>query len=126
LSENAPENVAGTLARTPASLIPYGAALLCFFLPFVSLSCQGQRIHTLTGIQLVTGTEIERTGPFGEKTAQRVRPEFPAIVGLIAGIWGLGLARRLRSRLKTIPGIVGLVGLLWLKAKIEADWLIVS
>src|SRR5512144_1133400 len=33
---------------------------LCFFLPFVSFTCQGQKIATITGMELVTGTKIDK------------------------------------------------------------------
>jgi xanthine/uracil permease len=33
---------------------------LCFFLPFVSFTCQEQKIATVTGMELVTGTKIEK------------------------------------------------------------------
>ena len=41
--------------------------LICFFLPFVNLSCGGQKI-SLTGIQLVIGVKVNQTQP---KTAEQ-------------------------------------------------------
>lgn len=32
-----------------------GVALLCFFLPFVEITCDGNRIGTASGLELVTG-----------------------------------------------------------------------
>ena len=43
----------------------YGAIVILFFLPFVNLSCGGQTIMSVTGFQLITGTEINPTGMFG-------------------------------------------------------------
>lgn len=37
----------------------FAGALIAFFLSFVSISCQGQKIVTLTGLQLITGAEVE-------------------------------------------------------------------
>lgn len=42
-----------------------GLALICFFLPFVTVSCQGQKLMTFSGIQLVTGTTIQEPQMFG-------------------------------------------------------------
>lgn len=35
-------------------------ALVCFFLPFATFSCQGQRVLSVSGIQLVTGSSIQQ------------------------------------------------------------------
>lgn len=32
----------------------------CFFMPFFDLACSGERLATLNGIQLVTGTHVEQ------------------------------------------------------------------
>lgn len=42
-----------------------GIALICFFLPWINVSCQGEKVGTFTGIKLVTGTTIEQRGMFG-------------------------------------------------------------
>lgn len=39
---------------------------LCFLLPFVSVTCSGQRVTTIKGIQLVTGGEAEIDPAFEE------------------------------------------------------------
>ena len=40
------------------SLAVFGLAFLCLFLPFVTISCQGQEITTLSTMKMVTGTNI--------------------------------------------------------------------
>ncbi len=41
-------------------VIPYLLALLCFLLPFVTISCQDERLMSLTGIQLVISQKIKQ------------------------------------------------------------------
>lgn len=40
--------------------------LICFFMPFVKISCGGQPIASITGLDLAIGKKIETPGPFGE------------------------------------------------------------
>lgn len=42
----------------------FGFVVLCFLLPFVTLSCPGGSF-TFSGVQLATGTTIEEPGLFG-------------------------------------------------------------
>ena len=44
----------------------YGVIILCFFMPFVNLTCSGQKIMSLSGFQLITGTEVKANEMFGE------------------------------------------------------------
>jgi len=39
-------------------IAPYAIAIVYFILPFVQLSCEGEKMISFTGVQLVTGTEI--------------------------------------------------------------------
>ncbi|MBM3243119.1 hypothetical protein FJZ31_43220, partial [Candidatus Poribacteria bacterium] len=69
--------------------------LICFFLPFVSASCGGQKLATLSGVQLVTGTTVEGARPSedifrAEKATQKVDTEPLAIAALITTLVGLG------------------------------------
>ena len=40
----------------------YVLTLICFFLPFTHISCEGRKVASFTGIQLVTGTSITVEG----------------------------------------------------------------
>ncbi len=104
--------------------------LFCFFLPFLNVSCSGQKAMTLTGLQLVTGTTIEKPGMFGEKQTQKLDGEILAGLAGIAAISGLlyGLAKDKASNtdkhssvITSIIGIIGIVSLLLLKAKLDND-----
>ncbi len=44
----------------------FGVIILCFFLPFANLSCSGQTVMTLTGFQLITGTEYSDQNMMGQ------------------------------------------------------------
>jgi hypothetical protein len=105
----------------PAALV---TALICFFLPFVTFSCQGQKIVSLTGIQLVTGSSIQQPQMFGPPTTQKLDPEPLAIAAFFSVIVGLGLS--FMKRKKGVFGSsflagLGLVCLLALKSKLDND-----
>jgi len=102
----------------------YVLALICFFLPFVTFSCQGQKIVTLSGIQLVTGTTINQPQPFGPPKSQKVDAEPLAVLAFLSGIAGLALSF-LRGRKSAIApataGVVAAILLLALKSKLDGD-----
>ena len=103
----------------------FGLIIICFFLPFTEISCNKQKIVTLTGIQLVTGVKIEQPSMFGEeKQSRRVNPEPLAILTFFSAVVGLGLSF-LRSRKSAIAlaviGSVGLIMMLLLKSKIDNE-----
>jgi len=102
----------------------YVLALICFFLPFVTFSCQAQKILTLSGIQLVTGTTIQQPQPFGPPKAQKVDAEPLAVLAFLSGIAGLALSF-LRGRKSAIApataGVVAAILLLALKSKLDGD-----
>lgn len=68
--------------RRALRAMPFLLALACFLLPFVTVSCQGQRIAQLNGYQLAFGTAVERTEPFsGRKETKKVDGD-PAAMGM--------------------------------------------
>lgn len=95
----------------------FGIVIICFFLPFINISCSGQKIATLSGIQLVSGTTME---------GRKINPEPWAVVAFISSIAGLGLSfmkSRKSSILAAVSGAIGVISLLLLKAKIDNDML---
>ena len=42
-----------------------GIALICFLLPFLKITCAGQQIASVSGVDLVTGTKLEKPDMFG-------------------------------------------------------------
>ena len=91
--ENDPGTNAGARAEASSDTMfnlaraAKGAALLCFVLPFVTVSCAGQTIGQITGVQLATGS----VGQIGQNM-----PGAPAGGGAAAGnsldVFALGAA----------------------------------
>jgi len=131
-------------ART-LSPATFGLALVCFFLPFVHVSCSGEQVTTFSGIQLVLGTQVseaeikramannagvdlsadlELPPEWRNLPPPKVDPEFWAITAFAAAIVGLALSF-IKNRKGWIGGvIVGVLGtaaLLLLKGKIGDD-----
>lgn len=115
---------------------------LCFFLPFISLSCSGQRLATLSGVQLVTGAEItvdsaELTegleDAFGTPSdteeapseTQETDPSVWAIIALGAAVLGVIVGFVTKGRTRSIASgaaaAAGLVGLFGLRFDLEGD-----
>jgi uncharacterized membrane protein AbrB (regulator of aidB expression) len=99
--------------------------IICFFLPFINVSCQGQKVATFTGIQLVTGTTIEQPSMFGEEEqAEKVEGEPLAILVLVSAVVGFCLSflkNRKSAIAPAITGVAGLILLLLLKSKLDND-----
>lgn len=102
----------------------FGIALICFFLPWVNVSCQGQRVMSFSGIQLVTGTTIEEPRMFGGKQKRKIKGEPLAVLTFLSVIAGLALSF-LKNRKGTIgaiaSGCAGAILLLLLKSKLNSD-----
>ena len=99
-------------------------ALICFFLPFVTFSCQGTRIASFSGVQMITGTTIPQPQMFGPPKDEKVSPEPFAIMTFACVVIGLAL-----SFLRSKQGIVGsaalagltVIFLMALKSKIDSE-----
>jgi hypothetical protein len=102
----------------------FGLALICFFLPWTTVSCQQQKAITFTGIQLVTGTTVKQPQLFGVKQSKEVRGESHAVIAMILVVAGFivsiipGSVARVASAL---AGGITAILLLMLKAKIDSD-----
>ncbi|MBZ8182547.1 hypothetical protein G3T18_21010 [Oscillatoria salina IIICB1] len=106
----------------------FALILICFFLPFVTVSCEKRVIVKLTGIQLAVGTNIEKPSLFiGEFDQEKFPPEPLATTAFICGFVGLATSFLKLKKKAIIPAIMGLIGaiLLWLlKVKIAREALI--
>jgi hypothetical protein len=105
---------------SPAALI---LTLICFFLPFVTFSCDGTRM-TFSGIQLVTGVTIQQPQMFGAPKNQRVDPEPLAILAFLAAAGGLGLSFLKGKKgpgASAVLSALAVIFLLALKSGIDSD-----
>jgi hypothetical protein len=108
-----------------ASPAVFALGLLLFLMPFVSISCQGQKLASLTGIQLSFGGSIQSPGMFGQTgQARRTEPEFWAALALASLATGLVLVllRQLKTALPpAIAAGICAFSLLALKAKVDSE-----
>ncbi|MEW6573256.1 MAG: zinc-ribbon domain-containing protein [Bacillota bacterium] len=80
--------------------------LICFTLPFVTVSC-GSLEETITGFQLATGTTLET-----EADLYPVDPQPLAIIALIVGVMGLILGLWWSKKSQIISAILAIAGFL--------------
>ena len=106
------------LKVSPAIFI---ASILCFLLPFVTVSCGGQKVASFSGIQLATGTAVEQPQMFGPPQKQKVDPDPSAVVAALAAIAGLGLSfLGARTALgPAVSGGIGAISLLFMKSRLD-------
>lgn len=103
----------------------FGLILICFLLPFVTVSCAGQDIITLSGMQLTLGETVEIPSVAGGPPNKQQLPGQP-LAGFAFASAGVGLGvsfiRSKRSLIaQTTAGVAGAFLLLLLKTKIDHD-----
>lgn len=79
-------------AKRPLIPASFGVAILMFFLPFCDIQCtNGQKITTVTGLQLITGKSMNTAGGVGDfgQSPQKIPANIWAILTLLAAIGGL-------------------------------------
>ena len=103
----------------------FGLILICFFLPFMTVSCQSQKIYSFSGTQLVTGTSIEQKNSFsGSSTKQQVNGEPLASLALACSIVGVGVGLSTWKKGPKVSigiAIAGVILMLLLKSKVDTD-----
>lgn len=88
----------------------YLLALICFLLPFVEVSCNGQKVVSLTGIQLLAGPQVGGGVGMFAQPKQQVKPETSVVIAFIGGIAGLVLSLLKQRRTDIVAGVCGIVG----------------
>jgi hypothetical protein len=110
-----------TKAALPAL---FALALICFFMPWVSMNCGGEEVQGFTGLQVATGTTYEVPTLFGEPEVERQPGEPLAVIALIFVLAGLVLSL-IKGRIggigSALAGGLGTLALLSLSAKINDD-----
>jgi hypothetical protein len=114
------------IARQALSPTVFGLVLVCFFLPFVDVSCQRTKVAELTGIRLVTGSTVERPRASGQGAPEKVErgAEPLASFAFLACLAGIGLnflGGRKRHLFLAGLGLAGVILLILLKIKLEHD-----
>lgn len=103
----------------------FGTALICFSLPFITFSCQGLKVETFTGIQLVTGVTLEKPVTVKqEKQVEKVDPEPRVVLAFFSAVAGffLGFPKGRRSLIASaVSGITGLILLELFKFKLDNE-----
>lgn len=83
--------------------------LLCFFLPWITVSCAGQPVASLSGMELATGTQL----PTGENTSSPQLFLVPIAALVVLSIILMMYQRRITVRVGALGAIiVSLIGLL--------------
>ncbi len=128
----------GMRKRSP---MMFAVVAACFLLPFVSFACSGQRVFTFSGLQLVTGAEVDeqeiQEDLFGSEAGELFPPEADveqetersgseglAVVALLAALVGIGAGfapGRGRSVWSAVAAVVGALSLAGLKVKLDGD-----
>lgn len=103
----------------------YALIIFSFLLPFFNLSCGDHKVMSVTGLQIITGTEYEQQNMFGgnDKTT-KIKAEPLAIFAFLAAIAGLVIVfikMKNVSLLSTIISVAGAIFLFLLKNKLDND-----
>lgn len=87
-------------------------ALVCFFFTFASVSCNGQQLIAITGIQMVTGTTVSVPQMFGPAQVHQVPPEPTVIIAFLCGIAALGLSFLPGKKSVLIPAVLSAISVI--------------
>lgn len=103
----------------------FGLALILFLLPWVNVSCSGQKVATFSGADLAIGKTVEIPQAFGPAKQEKTR-EGRATIALIAGIAGilfgpLGKGRRVEAIAAAVCGGIGSISLYLLKSSMDSE-----
>jgi hypothetical protein len=125
----------------------FAVIIICFFLPFTTVSCQNTPVVTMTGYQLATGTTIEKTSGLGNsltsglnslaslsgnsassKAAGEQKVPGTPLAGIIlamacAGVAVSFVAIRQQAMIQAAIGAIGTFLLLFLKSQVDEQTL---
>jgi hypothetical protein len=107
---------------TGIRIAPFAVGIMCFVLPFLQVSCSGEKVIQFTGVQLVTGSEMK--DPMTGKETKQIPSEPLAVVALVAlaaGILFCLSPKGASSSAAAIAGGIALVAMLVLKTRMDAQ-----
>ena len=102
-------------------IAPYVIGIACFILPFIQISCSGEKVMSFTGVQLVTGSEMAQ--PMSDEK-QKIPPEPTAIIALVALVVGVVFAIQISrggAILSAVSGGVAVIFMIVLKTNMDAE-----
>jgi hypothetical protein len=110
-------------ARKTISPALFGLGLFCFFLPFLTVSCQQQEVVTFNGIELAGGKEIKTPAVFGQNSQTEKTDGDPlTALAILSGLVGLGGSFLKFKKSAAVPagaGAAGFILLLMLQLRIN-------
>jgi hypothetical protein len=96
------------------------ASILCFLLPFITVSCGGQKIGSFSGLQLATGTTVDQPQMFGPAQKENVDAEPMATIAGLCALVGLGVSFLTKMQLApAITGAIGATSLFLMKTRLD-------
>lgn len=109
--------------RSRSAFVAFAATVVTFLFSFANVSCQGQRVASLSGVQLAFGAQIDNTDMWGNKRPEKIQPEPFAFLAFIVAIAGAALALigPATRRLATAAGGAGALLLILLISKLGRD-----
>jgi hypothetical protein len=102
------------------STLVFFGTLLCFFLPFVTVSCNGKDVFAVTGQQLVTGTSGHHASAEGPEKP-KISPNPFAAAAVLSAVLGLILSSVGRRMIRSVAmsGAVGTASLAAMKVQLD-------
>lgn len=102
--------------------VPFLLALVCFLLPFVEVSCQGQRVARFTGAELALGTKVEQRDPWtGQVKTRKIDAEPFATIAAATLLLAAALAWKDQTELAMVSGSAALAALLALMTILDRE-----
>jgi hypothetical protein len=102
----------------------FALVFICFFLPFVTISCENRPVVQLSALELTTGKTFEVSKEFTGKDQNQVPGDSKVTLVLVAAAVGVGtnlLKVRRSSLISAGVGAFGLLILLAVKSGIESQ-----
>ena len=116
------DNIAGRRSLVP---VLFAAGIIFFFFNFFTISCGGQKFGSVTGMNLVTGTELKSYDMFSgnETKGEKIPSSIWAIFAFGAAVIGLGaflIKEKREAIIGTGAGIIGAASLIILKFAVNS------
>lgn len=103
-------------------IAPYLIGIICFILPFLEISCAGEKMMSFSGAQLATG--YYDLDSFVGQDTENNQPNPFALIALIAVVLGLLFSLTPKKRASIMAGIMGIISvsaMLLMKNNIDAE-----